>query len=164
MVTVIRTEREELFFPKGFWYLYTYGVAILFFIMGVFFVFIFIDELLNANYGGDYFFKFSLLLFFFFLTPIFYVFKSDRIYINIFDRYFWIKDKIVPYDDIVYIKYNYGYLKPLKYTIFSTVFYFVLKNGEKIRFFTFFRGTDVKLKEKFLDMGFNVQKCGFKDL
>jgi len=164
MGTIIRKENEEIFFPKGFWYLYTYGLSIAFFVMGVFFVGIFIDELFNANYDNGYLFKFFLLLFFMFLTPIFYVFKSDKIYINIYDRYFRIKNKIIPYDDIAFIKYNYGFFKPLKYTIFSTVFYFVLKNGEKIKFFTFFRGSEAKLKEKFLDMGFNVQKCGFRNL
>ncbi len=153
-----------MFFPKGIWYLYTYGLAILFFIIGLHFVFVFIDELLNANYGGDYFFKFSLLIFLFFLTPIFYVFRSGKLYVNIFDNYFRIKNKIIPFNEIVFIKYNYGFLKPHKYTIFSTVFYFVLKSGEKVRFCTFFRGTECKLKDKLRDMNFSVQKCRFRDL
>ena len=164
MATIIKNEREEIFFPNGIWKAYTYGTALLFFVIGLFFIGIFTDELLNANYDGVYFAKFFLLLFIIFLTPIFFVFQADNIYVNIFDRYFKVKNKIIPFNDIVYIKYNYGYLKPLKYTIFSTVFYFVLKNGEKIRVFTFFRGTDAKLKEKFKDFGFNVQKCGFRDL
>ena len=70
----------------------------------------------------------------------------------------------IPFDEIELIKYNYGFLKPFKYTIFSTVFYFVLKNGERIRFFTFFEGSENVLKQKLSEMNFDVKKCKFKNL
>ncbi|MBR2526274.1 hypothetical protein IKE67_07375 [bacterium] len=164
MGTIIRKENEELFFPNGFWCAYAYIVSILFLIICLYFLYIFIDELINANYGSDYFIKFALVLFFGFFTPILDVFKSKRIYVNFFEKYFRIRNKIIPFDDIVYIKYNYGYLKPFKYSIYSTVFYFVLRNGEKVRFLTFFRGSDNVLKRELKDLEFSVQKCGFRDL
>lgn len=164
MATIIRKENEELFFPKGFWFAYMYIVAGVLFIMGMFFVFLFVDELINDNYGTDYFIKFALLLFFFFFTPIIDIFKLKKIYANYCDRYFRIKNEIIPFEDIVYIKYNYGYLKPFKYSIFSIIFYFVLKDGKEIRIYTFFRGSDVALKQEFADINFSVQKSGFKDL
>ena len=164
MKTIIKNNRENLFFPNGFWYLYTYGVAIFFLGIGLYFTYIFIDEFLNANYGIDYHVKFLFLLFLIFTAPTFCVFKADKLYVNIYDGYFKIKNKIIPFDEIELIKYNYGYLKPFKYTIFSTVFYFVLKNGERIRFFTFFEGSENVLKQKLSEMNFDVKKCKFKNL
>ena len=165
MSTIIQKENEELFFPNGFWKGYAISIGTLLFIIGLFFVYMFIDELINANYDKYYFIKLALLLFFFFLAPIFDVFKrSKKIYVNFFDRYFRIENQIIPFDNLVYIKYNYGILKPLKYTLYSTVFYFVLKNGEKVRFCTFFKGTDKALIREFTDLNFNIQKCSFRDL
>ncbi len=163
MKTIIKNNRENLFFPNGFWYLYTYGVAIFFLGIGLYFTYIFIDEILNANYGIDYHAKFLFLLLLLFTAP-FCIFKADKLYINIYDGYFKIKNKIIPFDEIELIKYNYGFLKPFKYTIFSTVFYFVLKNGERIRFFTFFEGSENVLKQKLSEMNFDVKKCKFKNL
>ena len=164
MATIIRKENEEVFFPNGFWGAYAYIVTIIFMMIFLYFVYLFVYELVNENYSSNYFFKFALILFFFFFTPVLDVFKSKRIYINFEDRYFRIKNKIISFDDLVYIKYNYGYLKPLKYSIYATVFYFVLKSGEKVRYLTFFRGSDYVLKREFTDINFSVQKCGFRDL
>ena len=96
MATIIRKENEEVFFPNGFWSAYVFIVAILFLIIFLYFVYLFIDELVNANYDSNYFVKFALLLFFFFFTPVLDVFKSKRIYINYYDKYFRIKNKIIP--------------------------------------------------------------------
>lgn len=164
MKTIIRNSREKLFFPNGFWYLYTYGVAIFFLLLSLYFIYLFIDEFFNANYGLDYYVKFLLLLFIVFVTPTFHIFHADKIYINKDERYFRINNRIIPFDDIDFVKYNYGYLKPFKYSIFSTVFYFVLKNDEKIRFFTFFRGSDDVMKQKLSEMYFDIEKCNFKSL
>lgn len=164
MATIIRKENEEVFFPNGFWNAYAYIVAIMLLVICLYFVYIFIDELLNANYDSNYFIKFALVLFFFFFTPILDVFKSKRIHVNYFDKYFRIADRVIPFNDIVYIKYNYGFLKPFKYSIYSTVFYFVLESGEKVKYLTFFRGSDEVLRREFKDINFSVQKCGFRDL
>ena len=164
MKTIIRNNREKLFFPNGFWYFYTYGIAIFFLLLSLYFIYLFIDEFFHADYGFDYHVKFFLLVLIAFLIPAFYVFKADKIYINKDERYFRINNRIIPFDDIDFVKYNYGYLKPFKYSIFSTVFYFVLKNDEKIRFFTFFRGSDDIMKEKLEEMYFDIEKCKFKNL
>lgn len=96
-------------------------------------------------------------------TPIF-IAQADIVYINRFGGYFRIKNKIIPFSEISSIKYNYGFMKPHKYSIFATVFYFVMKSGEKIRFFAYFRGHETSVIKSLKEFDFLVKTCKYKDL
>lgn len=104
-----------------------------------------------------------LLAIIFIPTPIF-IAQADILYINRLGGYFRIKNKIVPFNEISSIKYNYGFLKPYKYSIFSTVFYFVMKSGERIKFYAYFRGHETFVIKSLKEFDFIVKTCKYRDL
>lgn len=94
--------------------------------------------------------------------------------------FFKVRNDIISYDEIKDVKYFYGYSKPWKYSIFSTVYYFNLKSGRKIYFCSFFEGNKHSSYSDFSDLldsifsntvarkmkkiGLNVIKQKFKNL
>ena len=137
----IDKSNEELFCPTKFFLVCWIVTALIMLVAGLEIVWTMLN---GVPFDDVAFLIMPIIAIIFIPTPIF-IAQADIVYINRFGGYFRIKNKIIPFSEISSIKYNYGFLKPYKYSIFSTVFYFVMKSGERIRFFTYFRGHETSV-------------------
>lgn len=153
---------EKIFCPGPILKIIWYGISLLMFGTGSLILWNLIFNPQSFKDIGSFFM--DLLLVLIFLPTLFYVINSPIVYVNNAEKYFRIENVIIPFKSIERIKYNYGYLKPHKYSIFSTVFCFVLKSGRKIKFYTYFRGSEAKLLFKLIAMGFLVKRAKVKEL
>lgn len=157
----VNKNNEEMFCPTKLFCVLWIITALIMFVVGIGILF----ELLSGSvaFDSEVILLMVILAVVFLPTPIF-IAQADIVYINRFGGYFRIKNKIILFSEISSIKYNYGFIKPYKYSIFSTVFYFVLKSGERIRFFAYFRGHEILVIKALKDCNFLVKTCTFKDL
>ncbi len=159
---MIDKSKEKMFCPGLFSLIIYYVIAIIMFICGIIILnFIFNSPQNFENIYENIFTCFGSLIL---VSVIFFIVFTPIVYVNQFGGYFRIGKRRIPFCDISHVKYNYGFFKFYKYSVFSTVFYFVLKNGEKFRFFTYFDGFEDKIIEKLEDMNFSVKRAKFKDL
>lgn len=106
-----------------------------------------------------------LIVYIVILLPLpFFMLQSSVVKIDRTNKYFKIKDKKIPFSAIQHIEYNKGYLKPYKYSMIATVFYFVLTNGNRIRFYAYLPGLNYEVISLLEGLGFKVSHCKTKFL
>ncbi len=158
--TTIDKKNEKLFCPTKFFLVCWIITSLIMLVAGLEIVWTLIN---GVPFNDVAILIMPILALIFIPTPIF-IAQADIVYVNRLGGYFRIKNKIIPFNEISSIKYNYGFLKPHKYSIFSTVFYFVMKSGERIRFFAYFRGHETSVIKSLKELNFIVKTCKVKDL
>ncbi len=154
--------KEEMFCPGRYIIFAWYAIALMLGFSGIGILYTLLYN--PKSYENIYVYLLFLILSLMFISVIFFILLSPIVYVNKFGGYFRIGERRIPFNDISFVRYGYGLFKPYKYSIFATVFYFVLKDGQRVRFFTYFADLEDNVISKLKDMNFSVKHVKFKNL
>ncbi len=155
--------KEIMFYPSKFIFWLWNIISFVIFILGLMILYFSVTSIFTVNRSYQFDLLYAILLGIIFLYQSIIYIKTPFLYYNESQGYLKIKDRIVPLGEITAYKHKrFVWKKLFCLDFYKCEYELILKNGDAVTFYGFYRGSDIEVEKTLNKIG--IYKYNYRSM